>query len=95
MAQCAGALLLDGRFEDRESCDGAEGGQWKVSGSEWRKAWLFEVVIPKTRLLTQMIYRLKGYCEQVGFWKEKEVSFPHKQSNLMTIRRDSWEQPAL
>jgi hypothetical protein len=41
------------------------------------------------------IHRLKSYCEQVGFWKEKEVSFPHKQSNLMKIRRDSWEQPAL
>jgi hypothetical protein len=41
------------------------------------------------------IHRLRGYCEQVGFWKEKEVSFPHKQSNLMKIRRDSWEQPAL
>jgi hypothetical protein len=41
------------------------------------------------------VYRLKSYCEQVGFWKEKEVSFPHKQSNLMKIRRDSWEQPAL
>jgi hypothetical protein len=41
------------------------------------------------------VHRLKGYCEEVGFWKEKEVSFPHKQSNLMKIRRDSWEQPAL
>lgn len=40
-------------------------------------------------------FRLKSYCEQVGFWKEKEVSFPHKQSNLMKIRRDSWEHPAL
>ena len=41
------------------------------------------------------VNRLKSYCEQVGFWKEKEVSFPHKQSNLMKIRRDSWEHPAL
>ena len=53
------------------------------------------MTVTKTRSLTWMIYRLKSYCEQVGFWKEKEVSFPHKQSNLMTIRRDSWEQPAL
>jgi hypothetical protein len=53
------------------------------------------VAVTKARSLTGMIYRLKSYCEQVGFWKEKEVSFPHKQSNLMTIRRDSWDQPAL
>lgn len=39
--------------------------------------------------------KLKEYCESVGFWKEKEVSFPHKQSNLMKIRRESWEQPVL
>ena len=45
--------------------------------------------------LTCYFNRLRNYCEQVGFWKEKEVSFPHKQSNLMRIRRDSWEQPAL
>ena len=39
--------------------------------------------------------RLRDYCEQVGFYKEREVSFPHKQSNLMKIRREAWTAPAL
>lgn len=54
-----------------------------------------DTILYRDLLLTKVIHRLKGYCEQVGFWKEKEVSFPHKQSNLMKIRRDSWEQPVL
>ncbi|KAI9714374.1 MAG: hypothetical protein M1820_000335 [Bogoriella megaspora] len=39
--------------------------------------------------------RLRGYLEDAGFYKEREVSFPHKQSNVMKIRRDAWEAPAL
>ncbi|KAK8215430.1 hypothetical protein M8818_002051 [Zalaria obscura] len=39
--------------------------------------------------------KLKKYCEEVGFWKEKEISFPHKQSNFMKIKRDGWRAPAL
>ncbi|RMX88091.1 hypothetical protein D0869_01872 [Hortaea werneckii] len=39
--------------------------------------------------------KLRKYCEEVGFFKEKEVSFPHKQSNLMKIRREAWERPEL
>lgn len=42
-----------------------------------------------------VIHRLRRYCEDVGFFKEKEVSFPHKQSNLMKVYRESWDQPAL
>jgi hypothetical protein len=87
VVECAGALLLDGGFEDGEGCYGAEGGQYAVS---------LEIgVLLGEHLWLIFDYRLKSYCEQVGFWKEKEVSFPHKQSNLMKIRRDSWEQPAL
>jgi N5-hydroxyornithine acetyltransferase len=41
------------------------------------------------------LYRLRKYCEDVGFYKEGEVTFPHKQSNFMKIRRDEWEGPAL
>ncbi|KAF1952483.1 aerobactin siderophore biosynthesis protein iucB [Byssothecium circinans] len=44
---------------------------------------------------------LKRYLEEVGFYKEREISLPHKQSNLMRIGRDnfeaahhgSWRQP--
>lgn len=39
--------------------------------------------------------KLRNYLEEVGFYKEREVTFPHKQSNLMKIRREAWEQPAL
>ncbi|KOC07718.1 siderophore biosynthesis protein [Aspergillus flavus AF70] len=35
------------------------------------------------------------YLQKAGFYKEGEVSFPHKQSNLMKIKRDSWEAPAI
>ena len=37
--------------------------------------------------------KVKQYCEEVGFFKEREVTFPHKQSNLMKIRREAWERP--
>lgn len=46
-------------------------------------------------LILLFAYRLKNYLEDVGFYKEREVSFPHKQSNLMKIRRDAWDGPAL
>jgi N5-hydroxyornithine acetyltransferase len=39
--------------------------------------------------------RLKRYCEDVGFYKEKEISFPHKQSNLLKVKREAWTAPAL
>ncbi|KAJ5889136.1 hypothetical protein N7504_009946 [Penicillium tannophilum] len=39
--------------------------------------------------------KLIGYLQQVGFHKEGEVSFPHKQSAVMKIKRDTWETPAL
>jgi RimJ/RimL family protein N-acetyltransferase len=39
--------------------------------------------------------KLRGYCEDVGFFKEKEISFLHKQSNLMRLRREAWDGPAL
>ncbi|KAB8336889.1 hypothetical protein FH972_021197 [Carpinus fangiana] len=39
--------------------------------------------------------KLAQYCQQAGFYKEQEVTFPHKQSNLMKIRRDAWEKPAI
>jgi hypothetical protein len=38
---------------------------------------------------------LRKYCEDVGFFKEREVSFPHKQSNVMKVRRDAWQCPEI
>ncbi|KAE8146152.1 siderophore biosynthesis protein [Aspergillus avenaceus] len=35
------------------------------------------------------------YLQNAGFYKEGEVTFPHKQSNLMKIKRDHWEAPAI
>jgi hypothetical protein len=32
---------------------------------------------------------------QVGFYKEGEVSFPHKQSAVMKIKREYWDAPAI
>lgn len=39
--------------------------------------------------------RLLNYCLGIGFYKEREISFPHKQSNLLKIRRDAFEAPAI
>ncbi|QKX53432.1 uncharacterized protein TRUGW13939_00511 [Talaromyces rugulosus] len=39
--------------------------------------------------------RIITYLTNVGFYKEGEVAFPHKQSAVMRINRDSWECPAL
>ncbi|RAH70629.1 GNAT family N-acetyltransferase [Aspergillus aculeatinus CBS 121060] len=38
--------------------------------------------------------KLIGYLHRAGFYKEGEVTFPHKQSALMKIKRDAWESPA-
>lgn len=39
--------------------------------------------------------RFIGYLRDAGFYKEGEVTFPHKQSAVMKIKRDSWEAPAI
>ena len=39
--------------------------------------------------------RFIGYLENVGFFKEREISFPHKQAALMKIVRDGWTAPVL
>ncbi|KAF2267541.1 hypothetical protein CC78DRAFT_530649 [Lojkania enalia] len=39
--------------------------------------------------------KLAQYCMDAGFYKERELSFPHKQANLMKIKRDAWDVPAL
>lgn len=39
--------------------------------------------------------RLLQYAQDVGFYKQTEISFPHKQANLLRIRRDAWNAPVL
>ncbi|KAJ6024883.1 hypothetical protein N7540_005680 [Penicillium herquei] len=39
--------------------------------------------------------KLIQYLQEAGFYKEGEVTFPHKQSAVMRITRDAWEAPAL
>ncbi|PGH19845.1 hypothetical protein AJ80_03762 [Polytolypa hystricis UAMH7299] len=39
--------------------------------------------------------RFISHLQKAGFSKQGEVTFPHKQSALMTISRDSWEAPVL
>ncbi|KAJ5762632.1 hypothetical protein N7533_001313 [Penicillium manginii] len=39
--------------------------------------------------------KLINYLLQVGFYKEGEVSFPHKQSAVMKIKREYWDAPAI
>ncbi|EQL27880.1 hypothetical protein BDFG_09318 [Blastomyces dermatitidis ATCC 26199] len=36
-----------------------------------------------------------SYLQAIGFSKDGEVTFPHKQSALMRIRRENWEAPLL
>jgi len=39
--------------------------------------------------------RFIEHLRNMGFSKEKEVTFPHKQSALMRLRRDTFVAPAL
>lgn len=39
--------------------------------------------------------RFIGYLRDCGFYKQGEVSFPHKQSAIMKLDRESWEAPEL
>lgn len=39
--------------------------------------------------------RFINYLQDVGFHKEKEVAFSHKQAALMKLGRDGWCAPEL
>ena len=40
-------------------------------------------------------YRFIQYLRDVGFSKEKEIAFPHKQSAFMRLRRETFDGPTL
>lgn len=42
-----------------------------------------------------LLSRLLKYLQEAGFYKEGEVTFPHKQSAVMKIKREYWEAPVL
>ncbi|KAI1637274.1 siderophore biosynthesis protein [Biscogniauxia mediterranea] len=84
-------------------------GMHVLVGEEWArgkvKYWLSSLV----HWCWQADYRTMNVCleprvdntrfiphlEHAGFMKEKQLSFMHKQSWLLRIRRDAWEGPAL
>ena len=33
--------------------------------------------------------------QKLGFYKKGEVTFPHKQSAVMKVKRENWESPVL
>ncbi|KAF4312885.1 putative siderophore biosynthesis protein [Botryosphaeria dothidea] len=80
-------------------------GEQEFRGAHRVKIWLSALVhycfLADMRTETVMLEprvdneKLRTYLEQVGFYKQGEVSFPHKQSNLMKIKRESWDGPAL
>ena len=44
---------------------------------------------------SSLFHRLISYLKDAGFYKQSEVTFPHKQSAVMKIDRESWEAPTL
>ncbi|PNS16666.1 hypothetical protein CAC42_4630 [Sphaceloma murrayae] len=80
-------------------------GEQEFRGSHRVKVWLSALVhyclLADSRTNAVMLEprvdneKLRRYCEDVGFFKEREITFPHKQSNLMKTLRETWESPCL
>ncbi|CZT20728.1 related to aerobactin biosynthesis protein iucB (epsilon-hydroxylysine:acetyl coenzyme A N epsilon-transacetylase) [Ramularia collo-cygni] len=80
-------------------------GEQEFRGPHRLRAWLHALVhycwLADSRTNVVMLeprvdnVKLRKYCEEAGFYKEREISFPHKQSNLMKIKREAWEAPAI
>ncbi|KAF2204585.1 hypothetical protein GQ43DRAFT_364353 [Delitschia confertaspora ATCC 74209] len=78
-------------------------GEQEFRGEHRVKAWISALVhycwLADNRTETVMLeprvdnQKLAQYLMDQGFYKEREVSFPHKQANVMKIRRDAWEGP--
>ncbi|KAK3634796.1 hypothetical protein LTR56_015077 [Elasticomyces elasticus] len=99
------AGLLGGEVGDYDRGLHVLVGEQEFRGSHRVKVWLSalvhycwlndmrtNVVMMEPRVDNE---KLRRYCEDVGFYKEREVSFPHKQSNLMKLKREAWTAPAL
>ncbi|KAK3711132.1 hypothetical protein LTR37_009919 [Vermiconidia calcicola] len=80
-------------------------GEQELRGAHRVKVWLSALVhyCWLADLRTERVFMeprvdntlVKRYCEEAGFFKEGEIAFPHKQSNLLTIKREGWEAPAI
>lgn len=44
---------------------------------------------------TNMVDRFIQHLQTGGFVREKEITFPHKQSWFGRLRRENWDGPAL
>ncbi|KAF2860119.1 hypothetical protein K470DRAFT_217834 [Piedraia hortae CBS 480.64] len=58
----------------------------------WMADMRTETVVMEPRVDNE---KLRRYTEALGFYKEREVTLEHKQSNLMKLRREAWTAPAL
>lgn len=47
------------------------------------------------RFFVNFFSRLLKYAQEVGFYKQTELCLPHKQANLLKLRREAWEAPVL
>jgi hypothetical protein len=45
-------------------------------------------------IVVNIVSRFIQYLQQEGFYREKEVAFPHKQAVLMRLTREAWEGPS-
>ncbi|KAL4798078.1 acyl-CoA N-acyltransferase [Aspergillus venezuelensis] len=80
-------------------------GEQEFRGPHRVNAWLSSLVhfcwLADMRTQTVMLEprvdntKIITYLQQAGFLKDGEVTFPHKQSALMKIRRDNWEAPSI
>ncbi|RDW70600.1 GNAT family N-acetyltransferase [Aspergillus mulundensis] len=80
-------------------------GEQEFRGPHRVSAWLSSLVhfcwLADMRTQTVMLEprvdntKIISYLQNAGFYKDGEVTFPHKQSALMKIRRDSWEAPSI
>ena len=41
------------------------------------------------------MFRFIAYLHDVGFYKEREISFPFKQAALMKLKREAWQAPEI
>ncbi|OCT48198.1 putative siderophore biosynthesis protein [Cladophialophora carrionii] len=80
-------------------------GENEFRGAYRVKVWLSALVhycfLADSRTETVMLEpridntKFIGYLKDAGFYKQGEVTFPHKQSAVMKIDRESWEAPEL
>jgi len=80
-------------------------GEPEFRGPQRVKVWLSALVhycwLADNRTETVMLEprvdntKFLQYLTEAGFYKQGEVSFPHKQSAIMKIDRESWEAPGI